>query len=222
MRTFFVFAFFCLFVAAGFRVAVDSWHGQVFVYMGEQRAPASVRSIRDYSALDRKALFTSVQKQMLADASANAYGGFVGVKLGHPLVKVAGGASEFACPVQGHSGLFDRVELTFIGTGVSESGEQPKMIVESDCLPGENLNTLAPIFIPMQDIVRAPAKDQEIQLFGEHSVVVRLVQIPSTWPRNWVLWNVKLFRQANPDESLNIGSAKIREAHPKLLSFDWQ
>jgi len=145
----------------------------------------------------------------------------MGLTLGHPLMK-SSDRNEFACPVQGRPGMFDRVELTFIGTGISEAGQQPKMIVEADCATGPNLGEINTIWIPMQDIVTAEAKDQEMQIYGDHPVIVRLEQIPGEWPVAWVLSNIKLFRQANPDENVTIDSAKMRETSGKLLSFDWQ
>jgi hypothetical protein len=216
-----VFAFFLLLLYAGFRVSVDSWDGQIFVYMGENRAPASVRKLGDYEPLDRKALFSSAHRQLLNHASASIEEAFVKVSLGHPLLKTSWG-SEFACPVEGHAGLFDRVELTFIGVGIAEGGEPPKMVIETDCLPGENLNSLAPIWIPMREIASQPAKDREMNLAGEHPMNVRLIQIPSSWPEQWALWNVKLFRQTRPEDALDFGSAKLREANSKLLTFDWK
>lgn len=221
MRPSLVFAFFLFTAYIGFRVSVDSWNGQVFVYMGENRAPASVRKLGDYEPLDRKALFTAPHKQLLGEASAVRDEQWVRINLGHPLLKTSWG-SEFACPVMGHTGLFDRVELTFMGVGVAEGGEPPKMVIETDCLPGENLNSLAPIYIPMRDLASTPAKDKELQFGGEHPLNVRLVQFPSSWPEQWVLWNVKLFKDGNPEDFLNFGSAKLREANSKLLTFDWK
>ena len=126
-------AFFIFALATGYWVSVESWNGAVYVYIGEQRSPASNRSMRDYSALDRKALSKSIHKQLLASAKVTERNGFMGVTLGHPLFKRAKGTGEFACPVQGRAGVFDRVELTFVGIGVSDSGEAPLMLVEAEC-----------------------------------------------------------------------------------------
>lgn len=219
MRSSLVFAFFLFTAYMGFRVSVDSWDGQVFVYMGENRAPASVRKIGDYEPLDRKALFTAPNKQLLNNAAAVRDEKYVKINLGHPLLKTSWG-SEFACPVSGHSGLFDRVELTFMGLGVSEGGESPKLVVETDCLPGENLNTLAPIWIPMQFL--SWQSGDKFRVAGDHPMDVHFENKTGWWPEQWVLWNVKLFDRTRPESALNFGSAKLREANSKLLSFEWQ
>lgn len=221
MRSHVVFAFFLFAAYMGFRVSVDSWDGRVFVYVGEDRAPASVRKLDDYAPLDRKALFTAPHRQLLNNASAFRDEKYVKINLGHPLLKTSWG-SEFACPVEGHAGLFDRMELTFIGVGVAESGEPPRLVVETDCAQGADLNSLAPVWIPMRDLAASPAKNREFRIFGDHPVDVRLEQFPSSWPEQWALWNVKLFKQTRPEDALNFGSAKLREANHKLLTFDWK
>lgn len=207
----------------GYALSVDSWNGAVFVYLGEQRSPAAVRSMRDYSAIDRKALFSSVHRQMLDGAKLIRQAGFMALTLGHPLMKSAD-RNEFACPVQGRPGLFDRVELTFNGTGISASGEQPQMIIESECTGGGNLNQLETIWIPMQDILSTEPKNQEMQMYGDHPVMVRLNHIPGEWPTGWVLSTVRLYHHENLEETMTIDSAKMRDTTDtgKLLSFDWQ
>ncbi len=221
MRALFAQIGFCLFLTAGYVVSVESWNGAVFVYLGEQRSPASVRSMRDYSIVDRKALFASVHKQMLEGAKLMKEDGSMGLTLGHPLMKASDG-NDFACPVQGRPGLFDRVELTFLGMGISESGHQPKMIVEADCTSGPNLSQLGTIWIPMADILATEPKDQELQFYGDQPKSIRLEHIPGQWPNAWVLISVRFFRQAFPDENLLIDAEKMRETKGKLISFDWQ
>lgn len=222
MRKLFAPIGFCLFLAAGYLVSVESWNGAVFVYLGELRSPASVRSMRDYSIVDRKALFASVHKQLLEGAKLMKDDGTMGLTLGHPLMKASDG-NDFACPVPGRAGLFDRVELTFLGLGISESGHQPKMVVEADCNPGTNLSQLSPIWIPMAEIVAAGPKDQDLQFYGEQPKKIRLEHIPGEWPTTWVLTSVRFFRQAFPDENMLINAEKMRETNGgKLISFDWQ
>ncbi len=214
---------FCLCLLLGSTVMVDSWNGAVFVYLGERRSPAAVRSMRDYSAIDRKALFSSVHRQMLEGAKIIKQQGQMALTLGHPLMK-SSERNEFACSVEGRPGLFDRVELSFTGTGISESGHQPMMTVESKCGSGGNLSELETIYIPMQDIVAAEAKDQEMQIFGDHPVMVRFNHIPGEWPTGWVLSKVRFFREDDGEESLTIDADKMREntGTGKLLSFDWK
>jgi hypothetical protein len=215
-------AFFMLALATGYSISMESWNGAVYVYMGEQRSPASMRSMKDFSAVDRKAITTSVQKQLLASAKVTEKNGFMAVHLGHPLFKRAKGTGEFACPVQGRAGIFDRVELTFIGMGINESGEPPLLVVEAECKPGSKLSEMRPIWIPIKAIMASPAQDQEMQMFGDQPVTVRLQKIPGQWPDSWVLQAVKLYRELNPSENLTVDAKGVREANPRLLELSWR
>ena len=51
-------------------ITMHSWGGAVYVYVGERRAPASVRTSSDYSAIDRQSLYRSVHAQLMASASS--------------------------------------------------------------------------------------------------------------------------------------------------------
>lgn len=215
--TFFIFA-----LTIGYWVSVESWNGAVYVFIGEQRSPASNRSMRDYSALDRKALSKSIHKQLLASAKVTEKNGFMGVTLGHPLFRRSKGIGEFACPVQGRPGVFDRVELAFMGIGVSDSGEAPLMLVEAECQTGNSLNEIRTVWIPLKAIHRSVAKDQEMQLFGDQPVTVRLQKIPGAWPDSWVLQSVKLFREMNPADNLTVDAKGVRDANPKLLELSYR
>lgn len=222
MRKLLVPAFFAVFLFAGHWLAVESWDGNVFVYLGERRAPAATRSIKDYSAFSRQALFVPVPDQMMSPSQVWLKEGSVGLKLGHPLLKNDSGGGEFACALRGSPGVFNKVELTFTGTGISSSGDQPQMVVEVDCVPSEKLTELNTIWIPMQEIAKRPAQDQDFQLFGEQPLHVRLINIPGEWPTGWVLSNVRMYDESAPTFSLTVDSARMRESGKKLLSFDYQ
>jgi hypothetical protein len=226
MRKLKTFVFFIASMMMGYAIATQSWDGWLYVYLGEFRYPAAVRSIHDYSALDRKALFTSIHKQMLKEARLEKKQGYIGLTMGHPLFKRGIGTSDFACSVQGRTGMFDHIELTFMGVGISEGGEPPTMTVTTPCVPGKTLNRLQTIWVPTDEIFKNPAKDQELKLNSDQPMTVSLKQIPNQWPEQWVLWSVRLFNEdkskGKSDDSYLIDAAKIREASAKTLSFEWK
>jgi len=213
-------AAFCLFTLTGYLISMESWNGNVFVYLGEQRAPAAIRSMRDYSAVDRKALYQAVHRQLLEGARMIKGSGEMGLALGHPLIK-GDERTEFACPLEGRPGLFDTMEVTFYGLGISSAGQQPAMTIVAECQSTGSLNRLDTVWIPMKDIMAAEAKDQDLQIYGEHPVSVRLQYMPGEWPAAWVLSKVRLFKRDEPEEQLLIDADKMREANGKLMSFEW-
>jgi hypothetical protein len=205
----------------GYGIVVRSWGGSLYVYLGEERSPATVRLLSDYAALDRRSLANDVHQQLVGGAELIRQNGELGVRLGHPLLKLKGGGYDFACAVQGRPGVFDRIELIFWGIGITESGHPPRMVVESSCQTGEDLNRLATLWLPMSQIFANPAKDQQLEFYEDPPLTIRLEQIPGEWPENWVLTHIRLFREDNPSNSLEIGASLIKEARSQILSFEW-
>ncbi|MBX3020716.1 MAG: hypothetical protein KF799_03495 [Bdellovibrionales bacterium] len=217
-----------LFLAAvGFanHLTTRSWGGAVYVYVGERRAPASVRSVSDYSAIDRRALYRSIHGQLMSTAGASIRDGVVGVRLGHPLIpREEGGGREFACPIAGHVGVYDRVELTFYGTGITASGESPLLIIDNGCQASAQLDTLDTVWIPMQKIIALGPKDQELETDTQPPMYIRLQNIPGEWPENWVLTGVRFYRSDSEDRGMSLDADKLKAdaATASMLSFEWK
>jgi hypothetical protein len=122
--------------------------------------------------------------------------------------------------VQDRTGVFDHIELTFIGTGVSEGGEPARMVISAPCHSVNDVNRLDTVWIPMKTLMDLAPKDQEMDFYGDNPVQVKLEAIPDQWPRNWVLWNVRLYREDSV-ESLTLDAPVLKAVRPTLLSFDW-
>ncbi len=219
MRSPYTLTLFVFSLCLGIWLNERAWNGQVFVYIGEQRSPAAVRSISEYSSLDRQALHRSAQEQLLAHAQVLRDGDRLGVQLGHPLVDRDGG-KEFGCQVQDHFGAFDQVELTFMGNGIAENGVAPHMVVTSRCRSQQDLNQLDTIWIPLGEILGTPAQDREFLFPSSDPVSVRLEHMPDQWPENWVLWSVRFFRQDDTANSLTLDSSLLRQARPDMLTLE--
>jgi hypothetical protein len=209
------FAFlFC--AGVGYLLAVQSWGGVSFVYLGETRAPASVRKAGDYVAIPQSMLHQSAHAQLMTLAAAETKDGLVGIHLGNPLVRNANGETDFACRTHGRTGLFDRVELVFTGTGISEGGENPEMTVVSACEGGTANSDLAPVWIPIVEIMKEPATDREMNFEGAQ---IRLISMPGQWPVSWVLSRVRLFKQEDSTANWTVDAAQMRRTRPDLISF---
>ena len=214
--------FFIVCLCVGLWVNQRSWNGMVYVYVGEHRAPAAVRSMSDYSAIDHMALNRTAQAQLMAYAQVLKDGGQLGLQLGHPILTTSDGGRSFGCQVADHSGAYDRIQLTFVGTGISEGGEAPKMVIDADCRSEKNLNQLETIWIPMDDVLRNASKDQTFDLGGENQIQLSFESMPSQWPENWVMWSVKFYKEEAPDEGYTLDASLLKQARAQLLSFDWK
>lgn len=214
-------AFFLAFFAFGSWVSTRSWGGAVYVYIGEDRSPAAVRSLNDYTPISRAALTDSVEKQLIASARFVRQEGYVGVELGHPLLKPEAGRREFACDVGGREGLYDHLELTFTGSGVAASGEAPQMVVFAGCNPTEDVGRLETVWLPMDEILASQPKDQDIQINGDQPIFIHLKDIPGEWPDSWSLSSVKLYREADPRDAMEVGIEKLHQARGSAFSFGW-
>jgi hypothetical protein len=219
MRTGFLFLFFSACLSFGYWVSKKAFDGQVYVYLGSERSPAAVRSLHDYQPVPERSLSQSAQEQLLADAKLVKQEGYLGIHLGHILVRDENGAREFACQARGREGIYDRIELTFMGEGIAEGDGPAKMIIDSRCASESSLERLDTIWIPMQEILSLKPKDQDLQSRGEDPTFIKMQSVPSQWPSQWVLYSVKLYRRSGQTAELKIGTAELLKARP--LSFDW-
>lgn len=218
-----LFLFFASVMALGYWMSERAWDGQVYVYMGSERSPAAVRQLRDYTPVEGRSITRTAQEQLLADAQLDKQDGFLGIKLGQILVRREDGAREFACEANGRPGLFDRIELTFVGEGIAESGEPAKMVVDSKCSSLTDLDRLDTIWVPMQEILSLKPQDQDLQSRGEDPTFIKMQTVPSSWPTSWTLQSVKLYRRSSLDtQALTIGTAQLMEMNGKRLAFDWK
>jgi len=222
MNRSYAFLIFCAGLCLGAWVSVRSWDGTLFVYVGEPRSPAAVRSLVEYSTLSHDALTRSAQAQLMSNAVIYKDSGMLGVQLGHPLIYGANGAKQFGCQVQDLSGVYDHMQLIFVGTGVTSAGEPPRMIVNARCRSEHDLNQLETVWIPMQNIMTSKPTDQEFDFPGENLIHLKLESIPDQWPENWVLWSVSFYRDDASNEQMILDSEKMRQVSDKLLSFDWK
>lgn len=216
MRTISAFILFLAGLMTANWLTVRSWNGTLYVYVGEVRAPASVRSVHDYSAIDRQALFRSVHEQLMSSAQLlrdEKNPEAIGVRLGHPLVQRGDGGKEFVCGVSEHTGLFDRVELTFYAMGVTENGEPTYLTANAPCRPSEQVDVLDAVWIP-----NVHGQENELNM-GQTRV--RFQNLTSHQPDSWALWSVRFYREDDPQLSLTVDAAQLKKAAPNRFTFSW-
>jgi hypothetical protein len=208
-----------IFVFVGWWLMASAWNGVLYVYVGEMRSPAAVKQLNDFLPIDGRVLRESLDKQMFENVSYIGRDNEVGIRLGHFLVRDASGKKQFACQVQSRPGLYDRVELSFMGVGVSDNGKIPKMTVESACAAEDELSYLNPIWLGLSEIYQSEPKTQELVIPELGGTSIRFEDLASAWPERWTLVGVKLYRADLSAPALSL--------EPKLkshdtLSFNWK
>lgn len=196
----------------------DAWNGVVYIYVGEDRSPAAVKNLSDYYPVSNKFLRKPISEQLFGNVAFVNRESELGVQVGNFLTTDADGNRRFACQAANSGGMFDRVELSFVGVGVSDNGNIPKMTVNSNCAAEDDLTVLSPIWIPMGDIYQAEPKTQELHFPEFGSTAVHFENLASSWPEKWSLVKVRLYNSAS-------GSTEIllepKTKSHSTLSFDW-
>lgn len=196
----------------------NAWNGIVYIYVGEERSPAAVKSLEDYYPVSNKYLQKAAEDQLYDGVRFMARQNELGVGIGNVLMPDAFGRHHFACSAPAHAGIFDRVELSFVGIGVSDNGAIPKMKVDSTCAADDELLSLSPIWIPMADIYQAEPKTQELEFPEFGTTAVHFENLASTWPERWTLVRVRLYQSHSGASELFLEPKRASSDH---LSFDW-
>jgi hypothetical protein len=178
------------------------------------RTPAAIRKVYDFSDLDGSALSQASKQRLISGFEVTRDNDEIGVRLGHFVVAGQNGEKVFACE------RYDRVVLSFEGEGVAVNGDKPKMEVEGQCEPDQDINRISPLWIPVARITAATLEDGE-QMYENRSsgVRVKFANVSDQWPPQWVLTSIRLTNAGQ--EQVTIDNAELREMvqRPVVLEF---
>lgn len=207
---------FFVFALVGGWLISDSWGGITYVYTGDgdRRLPAAIGKGMDFSELRGDALFMASQKRVIEEMTLKYDGNSVGVELGHFLTRGHNGQKQFAC------NKFSKVILRFVAVGTAENGESPVMEVEADCEIGPTANTMAPIWIPIDQLRAEKPANMEYKLNEPQPLDFRFDHIGSSWPKTWALSSVNLLSEKT-GEFLNINQQEIQRLREAPVELNW-
>ena len=213
--SFLVFTFAVCLSAGGF-ITYNSWEGTVYVFVddGESRNPAAVEQNMDFSTLKGSDLSLASQKRILQEAKVVRRDLDVGIELGHFITRRSNGKKSFACHI------YKTVELKFVAKGIAESGESPVMHVDANCRIGKSVSTIAPIWIPAQQILAETPGNMELNFTEPYRVSFRFDHIGDSWPKNWDLISVRLVSESK-DLSLQISDQEMLDLIENPLTVSW-
>lgn len=205
---------FMFMLGLGGAVAWFSDEGVTYVYIGNSRQPAAIRRVFDFSHLNGNDLTIASRNRLLADAKLFKTESSIGIELGHFVVKGTSGKKEFACQ------SFDYIELVFMAQGIAESGQSPRMFIKGECRMGKDISRMAPIWIPMAEVMsQAPSSD--VIQYHDRRLTLWFENIGSIWPQNWTLESARLFGEGINTHEMRIDRKKVNEIAKGKISFMW-
>ena len=130
------------------------------------------------------------------------------------------GIKNFVCRVEGRPGVFDQIEVSFRGTGISEAGKVPRLTVLAECFSSPSALKVGAIrvFIPMKEITELRPIDQEVVLQGAQ---IKITQMVSEWPLDWVIDGINYLNSTSNNSKLSLEMKKGEGPASKALSFSW-
>jgi hypothetical protein len=204
----------------GSAVSMCAYDGLIFVsnhkYLANERNPAAIRKVFDYSHFDGEPLKVRSLKRLISDAQVIAQQSQVGIELGHFVTKGEGGRGQLACD------YYNRVTLKFEGEGVFEGGEKPVMTVEAPCQISADINRIETIWIPHLRLMaenKQPAASIEASFPDQSGVQFKFDNMTSVWPKEWTLISVRLYSDAVSGREVMMGKSDITEIIEKPLTL---
>ena len=181
LATFLVFGFF------GTQLMKNSWDGVVYFFPSKNlRTPAAIHKTYDFSTLDGQALATASKKRLVENVKIKKLKDTVLVELGNFVQKGHMGRKQFACST------YKSVVLTFVAEGVTVGGEAPLLKIIGPCKVSQKLSRLKPIVVPFKEIFKNKPGNYEFNFWDLNNTKAVTLNIPSAWPKNWILKEVGL------------------------------
>ena len=176
------------------------------------RNPAAIRQYYDFTNLRGTALQVALKERIISNLEIVKNENDLGLKLGHFAFTNAQDEKKLGCQE------YHKVTLQFESADMAVSGEKSKMEVESDCITGEDISMIEPIWIPLSKVYLEKATDGDFQFMESHQTFLRFTNISDEWPKKWNLIGVHLNNAAS---ELNIDRNEVQKilGKPLVLSF---
>lgn len=197
-----------------FYITISSWDGRVYVSRGgHSRGLASIKE----GLMQNLSFQVAFVENLVEGTLIDKFDEGVRIHLGNFLTQgLEEGEKGLVCEV------YDRVKMVFRAGGMMVSGEPCLMVVESDCLLGEDAQRIEEIFIPLSEITRGHPMNLEWKVEGEGvSTLVMMKNMGDSWPREWFLFSIHFFDSRNLEKRLDFSREKLRDLTKKSIEFIW-
>ncbi len=211
----------------GFHFITDSWEGAIYSLKersGEFRSPASI-NLFDVSTLQKTSLKMISKKRLIEKAFIEKSSKGVGLRLGHFTVRGPGGELERVCD------LYEKVKIVFHSDDMRVHGKPCSMTIEAQCYFDHETQSIGPIWLPLEELVRQNPVDLTLPWEGEEGfsgapeTLLKMRNISDSWPQEWSLVSIRLFNlemSTGATQELRFDQERLRSLSKKTLSFAWE
>jgi hypothetical protein len=219
VKGFFGIVIFLTGIVLGFLYSIHTWNGEKYIKVSNlslnpKRDLAAVKKFYDFTDHMGSLLSSLSSHKILSNAQITSDQGKFVLSLGHYVMKTNNGDHFLACQ------LYDKVVIEYLAEGQALNGQLPRMEVVADCnLLSDDINHIAPIEIPVKDILNSQPADGEINYNDQYKISVRFYNVADQWPKQWALQKVTLTdtRKEQFDTTINVTQA-LKTAN---LNMDW-
>jgi hypothetical protein len=180
------------------------------------RHPASIQKIYDFSQLQGSTLDQAAKQRLLTGLNIERTQEANNIQLGNFVLLNSQQQKDFVC------GVYNHITLSFQAEGVAVSGEKPTLVIDTPCGVADNINSLAPIRVPFQQIKTQSPRTHELVLQQDGGPLHILSDNnPESWPKNWALTEIKMTHDQDPSKVLQISPADIKDFANKPVFMKW-
>ena len=179
----------------GLFFGLNSWDKNLYVQWNpfQGRGIAGVDSSPEILNLSSQQLLQEPDQVLFSQGQVEIEGELMAFYLGSFLIPNSKlNQHQFVCEV------FSEVEFSFSAVGISLSGEQGLMVVQSPCNM-EREDRIGPFWIPYEEIINNPAK--KIFELPEQRTYIRFYNASTVLTPGWLLTSVKFFQESQTENT---------------------
>jgi len=178
----------------------------------QQRDPAAIRQVFDFSRLRGSALEIAVKERLISGLDIYKSEQGFGLSLGHFAFQKENGEKTLGCQ------HFSKVAVVFEAEGYAVSGNKTTLEIEGGCEYSSDLAKINPLVIPMARILSERPADGDFNFQEGTPVSLRFLNVPEAWPRKWVLIGVRIEGEG---QSISVDRNEVAQilGHPLMINF---
>jgi hypothetical protein len=165
-------------------------------------------------------LLSAAKQRVLEDARVFEMGDDLGIELGHFFARNDEGDAKLACQ------YYDRVELVFVESGVTNSGVTPKMVVDGECsFDTQQVSRIKPLAIPVKRLMESETPtNMSYDYLAKTPVKLTFKDfgLSQTWPTEWDLVSVRFYVEQMGGRELLITSEDINSIRTSPFTMEWK